>query len=138
MRQAASLREIIFKYDSVSRAACECRHTGPRSWSLRRLVRKLFRRRSSSELLDHAIEIGIARAKAPCEPISTALGNPLAVSDNLELTGLPRRNDGFNVEALLDEGHETRDLGPVVLSRWAVNDLDLHPAPQSFSKRKDR
>jgi len=103
-------------------------HTLP---STKRLVSKLFRRGSSSELLDHAIEIGIARAKAPCQPIPTALGNPLAVSDNLELTGLPRRNDGFNVEALLDEGHETRDLGLVVLSRWAVNDLDLHSALQS-------
>jgi hypothetical protein len=99
---------------------------GEGSWSLGRLVRKLFHRRSSNELLDHAIEIGIARAKAPCQPIPTALGNPLAVSDNLELTSLPRRNDGFNVEALLDEGHETRDLGLVVLSCRAVNDLDLH------------
>jgi hypothetical protein len=53
-------------------------------------------------LLDHAIEIGIACSNAPREPVPTALGNPLAVSDNLELTGLPRRNDGFNVEALLD------------------------------------
>jgi hypothetical protein len=78
------------------------------------------------ELLDHAIEIGIAGAKAPCEPVPTALGNPLAVSDNLELAGLPRRNDGFNVEALLDEGRETRDLGLVVLSCRAVNDLDPH------------
>jgi hypothetical protein len=91
----------------------------------------LFHCRSSSELLDHAIEIGIARAKAASEPIPTALGNPLAVSDNLELTDLPRRNDGFNVEALLDEGHETRDLDLVVLSRRAVNDLDLHSVPQS-------
>ena len=78
------------------------------------------------ELLDHVLEIGIAETKAPCEPVSTALGNHLAVSDNLELTGLPRRNDGFDAETLLDEGRETRDLGFVVLSRRAVNDLDLH------------
>jgi len=78
------------------------------------------------ELLDHTFEIRIASAKAPGEPVPTALGNPLAVSDHLELTGLTRRNDGFNVEALFDEGHETRDLGLVVLSRRAVNDLDLH------------
>ena len=82
------------------------------------------------ELLDDAIEIGIARAKAPCEPVPTALGNPLAVRDHLELTGLTRRNDGFNAQALLDEGHETRDLGLVVLSRRAVNDFYLHPSPQ--------
>ena len=74
---------------------------------------------------------GIAGAKAPCEPVPAALGDPLAVSDDLELTGLPRHNDGFNVEALLDKGHETRDLGLVVLSRRAVNDLDLHPFFQS-------
>jgi len=93
--------------------------------SRRRLPRCLTRA-APLDLLDHAIEIGIAGAKAPCEPVSTALCNPLAVSDNLELTGLPRRNNGFNVEALLDEVRETRDLGFVVLSCRAVNDLDLH------------
>jgi len=54
------------------------------------------------ELLDHTFEIWIAGAKAPCEPVPTALGNPFAVSDHLELTGLTRRNNGFNVEALFD------------------------------------
>jgi hypothetical protein len=78
------------------------------------------------ELLDHTFEIRIAGAKAPCKPVSTALRNLLAVSDHLELTGLTKRKDGFNVEALFDEGHETRDLDLVVLSRRAVNDLDLH------------
>jgi hypothetical protein len=78
------------------------------------------------KLLDHTFEIGIADAKAPREPLAAALCNLLAVSDHLELTGLTRRKDGFNAEALFDEGHETRDLGLVVLSRRAVNDLDLH------------
>ena len=78
------------------------------------------------ELLDQAIEIGIAGAKASCEPVSTALGYFLAVSDDLELTVLARREDGISAEAILEEGHETRDLGSVVLSRRAVNDLDLH------------
>jgi hypothetical protein len=85
------------------------------------------------QLLHHAIEIGIAGAKAPCEPVPAALGNLLAVSDHLELTGFPRSRDGFNVKAPLDEGHETRDLGLVVLSRRAVNDLDLHSVLQSAS-----
>jgi len=76
--------------------------------------------------LDDAIEIGIAGAKLPREPVSTALGNPLAVRNHLELTGLTRRKDSFNAKSLLDEGHETRDLGLVVLSRGAVNDFDLH------------
>ena len=88
------------------------------------------------ELLDHTFEIRVAGSKAPCEPVPTALGNPLAVSDHLELTGLTRRNDGFNVEALFDEGHETRDLGLVVLSRRAVNDLDLHLFSKSASRSR--
>jgi len=83
------------------------------------------------ELFDHLIEIGIAGSKAPCEPVPTALGNPLAINDNLELTRLSRLNDGFNIEAVLDEGHETRDLGLVVLSCRAVNDLDLQCVLQS-------
>ena len=85
------------------------------------------------QLLDHAIEIGIAGAKAPGEPIPAAFGNPLAVSDHRELTSLARSSDGFNIEAHLDEGHETRDLRLVVLSRWAVNDLDLHSDLQAAS-----
>ena len=82
------------------------------------------------ELLHDAIEIGITRAKAPREPIATALGDRFAVRDHLELTGLTRRNDGIDVEALPDEGYETRDLGVVVLSRRAMNDLDLHSVLQ--------
>src|ERR1022692_838261 len=55
--------------------------------------------------------IGIA-TKAPCEPVPAALGNPLAVNDNIELTSLTKQSDSFNVEALLDEDHETRDPWP--------------------------
>jgi hypothetical protein len=80
-------------------------------------------------LLDHAFQIRIASAKAPCEPVPTAFRNPFAVSDHLELTSLARRKDGINIEALFDEGHETRDLCLVVLSRRAVNDLNLHLFP---------
>jgi len=78
------------------------------------------------ELLDHIIEIGIAGAKSPCEPVPTPLGNSLAVHDHVELTGLARRTGGIDIQALLDEGHETRDLGLVVLSSRAINDFDLH------------
>ena len=84
-------------------------------------------------MLDQAIKIGIAGSKSAREPISTAPGNPLAVRDHLELTGLTRRNDGFNVQALLDEGRETRDLGTVVLSRRAMDDFDLHSVLQTTS-----
>lgn len=82
-------------------------------------------------MLDQAIEIGVTGSKSPREPISTALGNPLAVRDHLELTGLTRGNDGFNAQALLDEGRETRDLDIVVLSGRAVNDFDLHHVLQT-------
>jgi hypothetical protein len=54
------------------------------------------------ELIDQAIEIGIASAKAPRKPVPPALGYPLAISDNLELTCLSRLNHGFNIQALLD------------------------------------
>ena len=84
------------------------------------------------KLFDDAIEIGITGVKAPCEPVPTALGNPLAVREHLELTDLAKCNDSVNIQALLDEGRETRDLGLVVLSRRAVNDFDLHFAPICF------
>jgi hypothetical protein len=86
------------------------------------------------ELLDHTIEIGIASPKAPCEPVPTAFRNPFAVSNHLELTNLARRKDGVNIEALFDEGHETRDLGLVVLSCRAVNDLDPHLFSKTISR----
>jgi hypothetical protein len=82
------------------------------------------------KLFDYAIEIGIACAKLLCEPVAAALGNQFAVGDYLELAGLTRRKYRINSQPLLDEGHETRDLSPVVLSRWAVNDFDFHSGLQ--------
>ena len=83
------------------------------------------------ELLDHSIQIRIPRAKFAREPIPAALGNLLAVRNHLELTSLPRRKDGVNPQALLDEGHETRDLDLVVLSGGAVHDFHFHAVLQS-------
>jgi len=76
--------------------------------------------------LNHPIQFGIAGAKAPREPVSSAPSNALAVGDHFKLTSLARYNHGSNAEALLYEGHETRDLGLVVLSGRAGNYLDLH------------
>lgn len=85
------------------------------------------------ELLNHAFEIGIARAKAARKPVPTALGDFLAIGENLELTGSPRLRDRVNTKPLVDEGHETRDLGPVVQSCGAMNDLNLHVcSPRGF------
>src|SRR5262249_21164208 len=78
------------------------------------------------EQLDHPIKIGIASTKAPCEQVPTTHGNPLAVREHVELTGLTRRKDGVNSQAVLDEGHETRDLDAIILSSGVVNDFDLH------------
>ena len=83
------------------------------------------------ELLDHSIQIRIPRAEFPREPIPAALGNLLAVGNHLELTSLPRRKDGLNPQALLDEGHETRDLDLVVLSGGAMHDFHFHAVLQS-------
>ena len=84
-------------------------------------------------MVHHAVEIGIARAKHSGEPVPAALGDLRPVRDDVELAGLPRRSRGINSQSLLDEGHETRDLGIVVLSGRAVNDFDLHSVLQTTS-----
>jgi hypothetical protein len=83
-------------------------------------------RATSGEMVHHAVEIGIAGAKHSGEPVPAALGDLRPVRDDVELAGLSRRHNGINAHALLDQGHETRDLGLVVPSRRAVDYLDLH------------
>lgn len=83
------------------------------------------------ELLHHAIEIRIAGAKASGEPVSTALRHGLAIGEHLKLASLAGRNHGFNAEPLLNQGHETRNLGFVVPSRRAGTYLNLHSVLQS-------
>ena len=63
------------------------------------------------ELVDHVIEIGIACPEAPSESVSATRGDSLAVRDHVELPRLAGPGHGFDFKALLDEGHETRDLG---------------------------
>jgi len=58
--------------------------------------------------------------------LAAALGDRFAVGDHVELSDLAGLKDGFHAEALFDQGHETRDLGLVVVSRGAVDDFDLH------------
>jgi hypothetical protein len=82
--------------------------------------------RAPLELLNHSVEIRIPGAKAPRQPVPAALGDPLAVRDHFELPGLGRHKLGIQAEALLDEGHETRNLGLVVRSCRAVHDFDFH------------
>jgi hypothetical protein len=78
------------------------------------------------ELVDDAIEVGVAGAKLARDEVAAALGHLLAVRDHVELAGGAGCADRINSEALLDEGHETRDLSLVIVSGGAVNDLDLH------------
>jgi hypothetical protein len=77
-------------------------------------------------LVHHAIEVRITSAKLPRDPIPPARRNPLAVCHHIELAVPSRRADCVDAQPLLDKGHETRDLHSVVLSRRAMNDLDLH------------
>ena len=65
--------------------------------------------------------------------VATALGNPLAIGDDFELTNLVQSKDGVNSEGLLNEGHETCDLGLSVVSCRAVNDLEPSWVLQSRS-----
>ena len=53
----------------------------------------LFPRPVLLHRLDHAFEIGIAGAESPCEPVSAAPDNLLAVGENIKLAGRSRRND---------------------------------------------
>ena len=85
------------------------------------------------ELLNHVIEIGIAGAKASSEPVSTTPGDSLAIGKHFKLASLARRNYGFNAQSLSDKGHETRDLGFVVLSCRAGTYLNFHSVLRSIS-----
>jgi hypothetical protein len=78
------------------------------------------------ELINHLVKIGIACAKAPGEPVSTTFGDSLSVSQHLKLTGLAGRDHGISTKPLFYQGHETRDLGFIVLSGRAGTYLNFH------------
>ena len=78
------------------------------------------------ELLDDFLKVWITGAEAPREPIAAALCDFFTVRYHFELASFARRANSLNAEALLDQGHETRDLGTIVVSSWTMNDFDLH------------
>src|SRR5215469_14455278 len=99
------------------------------------LPRRTTRTVLLDEQFDNTIQIGIAGAKGPRNEVPATVGDPLAVGEHIELTGLARGKDRVNVQALFDEGHETRDLGAVVLSRRTMNNFDFHSVLRSSSCR---
>ena len=80
------------------------------------------------ELLDHVFQVGIAGAKPPGDPVASPFRDLLAVGDHLELAGPAVRYRSVSAQPILDQGHETRDLSLIVLSRRAGDDLDFHGA----------
>jgi hypothetical protein len=77
-------------------------------------------------LLNHAIQIRIASAKASGEPVASALHHCLAIGQNFKLSGLSRRNHGVDTKPLFNQCRETRDLSFIVPSRGAGKYLNLH------------
>jgi hypothetical protein len=84
------------------------------------------------ELVNHAIEIRVAGAKASGEPVAAAFCYSLAIGQHVKLASLSRRNHGVNAQPLFDHGCETRGLGFVALSRRAGMDLNLHSSSRFF------
>jgi hypothetical protein len=111
------------------KVASRCDYPGVQTVEAFRFLPRSVIRTVPCEFIDHAIETGIAGAKASRDPVPAARRDPLAVRQHIKLAMLTRRANGLDVQAPLDQGHETRDLGLVVLSRRTVNYLDLHFTP---------
>ena len=77
--------------------------------------------------MHHDFEVRISGAEAPGDHVPTTLGDFLAVSEDIELTGLAGSDHRLDSKMRSDESHETRDFGLIVLSRRAADDLDSHP-----------
>lgn len=84
------------------------------------------------ESLHQFVEIRVSGAEPPRQPVPAALGDRPTVRDHLELALRSGYLHDVDAEMLFDEGHETRDLGLVVVSGRAVDDFYLlHDAPSS-------
>lgn len=78
------------------------------------------------EFLHDGLQLRIACAKVPREPVPAPPGDRLAIGDYVELTCLARSGNCVYAEPLFDQGHETRGLVCIAVSGRAVNDFDLH------------
>jgi hypothetical protein len=94
---------------------------------------RLFLARALLQQVNHAIQIGISRAKRPREPCPTPRGDAFAIGNYFKLPRLAMPGLGCNAEALLDEGNETRDLGLVIRSSWTGNYFDIHCVLESLA-----
>jgi hypothetical protein len=84
------------------------------------------------QLVNHAIKVRIAGAKASGEPVAAALHHCLAIGQHRKLAGFAGGNHGIDSEPFFNQGHETRDLGFVVSSCRAGTNLDFHAVLQSI------
>jgi hypothetical protein len=82
------------------------------------------------KLVNHAIQIGVAGAKASGEPVAAALHHFFAIGQHVKLARLARRNHGINAQPLLNHGRETRSLDLIALSRGAGTYLNFHAVLQ--------
>ena len=78
------------------------------------------------ERVDDTLQIRITQPEAAREKIAATSGDQFPVGKNVELALAAWGADGLNSETTLDEGRETRDLGLIVASCGAVDDLNLH------------
>jgi hypothetical protein len=83
------------------------------------------------ELVDHRIKIGISGAKTSGEPVAAPLHDCLTIGQYFKLASLARCYHGVNAQPLFNQGHETRDLGFIVLSSRAGTYLNVHFVPQA-------
>jgi hypothetical protein len=78
------------------------------------------------QLVNHAIQIRIACAKASGKPVAAALCNHLTIGQHCKLAGFAGYNHGIDSEPFFNQGRETRDLGFIVSSRRAGTYLNFH------------
>ena len=78
------------------------------------------------QLVNHALKVRIAGAEASGEPVSAALCDGLAISQQRKFARLAGRNHGIDSEPFLNQGCETRSFGFVALSRRAGAYLNVH------------
>jgi hypothetical protein len=87
------------------------------------------------KLVNQAVQIRIARAKASGKPVAAALYDCLPIGQHFKLAGLAWRNHGINSKPLFNYGRETRSLSFVISSRGAGTYLNFHSGPPGWFRR---